>query len=127
MTWNYKTSHPDRYQLLREFARQNRHNMTEAESVLWMHLRDRAIGTKVVRQHIIGDYIVDFLLPHYSLIIEVDGAYHAERQQHEDDLIRSEWLNKMGFYVMRFTNEEVLFDIDSTIGKIQEIINKFDN
>lgn len=126
MTWDYKTSHRDHYELLKVYARQNRNNMTEAESALWQYLRDKAIGTKVIRQHIIGDYIVDFLLPHYNLVLEVDGAYHADRQQHDDDLVRSEYLNKMGFYVMRFTNEEVLFDIDSTIEKIKYIINKLE-
>lgn len=122
--WHIKESAPDRYGLLKELARKNRKNMTEAESALWQIIRDNFLGTKVLRQYIIGDYIVDFLLPYYSLVIEVDGAYHAERTQQDDDLVRSENLNKWGFYVMRFTNEQVLFGTDEVIEKINYIINK---
>lgn len=121
--WKYRTSSPDRYKLLKEFARINRANQTLAEKVLWSQIRGGVLGTKVLRQHIIGDYIVDFLVPYYNLVIEVDGGYHAEREQQEDDLLRSEALYRMGFYVTRFTNEQVLHDTEATIEKIKELIN----
>lgn len=114
----------DRYQLLKDFARENRKNPTLAETVLWQSLKSDTIGTKVLRQHIIGDYIVDFLIPYYNLVIEVDGGYHAERTQQEDDAVRSDFLNSNGFCVMRFTNEQVLYDTQETINRIKEIINK---
>lgn len=122
--WKYRTSSPDRYQLLKEFSRQNRTNQTLAERVLWNQIRGNVLGTKVLRQHIVGDYIVDFLVPYYNLVIEVDGAYHMERDQHDDDLIRSEALNRMGLYVTRFTNEQVLYDTEATVERIKELINK---
>ncbi|MBE6332553.1 MAG: DUF559 domain-containing protein [Bacteroidales bacterium] len=122
--WQYRTSSPDRYELLKEFARDNRKNATLAEMQLWKFLKDGDIGTKVLRQHIVGDYIVDFLLPYYNLVIEVDGGYHAERDQHEDDMVRSEALNGLGLYVIRFTNEQVLFEADDVCLKIKEIINQ---
>ncbi len=122
--WKYRTSSPDRYQLLKEFSRQNRTNQTLAEQVLWNQIRGNVLGTKVLRQHIVGDYIVDFLVPYYNLVIEVDGAYHMERDQHDDDLIRSEALNRMGLYVTRFTNEQVLYDTEATVERIKELINK---
>lgn len=122
--WQYRTSSPDRYLLLKEFARENRKNATLAEMQLWKFLKNDAIGTKILRQHIVGDYIVDFLLPYYNLVIEVDGGYHAERDQHEDDMVRSEALNVMGLYVIRFTNEQVLFETDDVYLKIKEIINQ---
>ncbi len=118
----YKTSYPDRYGLLKEFARENRKNQTLAETVLWEHIRDEALGVKFLRQHIIGDYIVDFLARSEGLIIEVDGAYHAERKQKENDAIRTDFLQKMGFQVLRFTNEQVLYDTDNVI---QQIIDYF--
>lgn len=120
--WKYHTSSPDRYCLLKDFARQNRRNQTLAEKVLWDQLRGNALNTKVLRQYIVGDYIVDFLIPYYQVVIEVDGAYHAERDQYEDDLVRSEALYRMGFYVLRFTNEQVLFDTEETVNRIREII-----
>lgn len=95
-----------------------------AEQVLWNQIRGNVLGTKVLRQHIVGDYIVDFLVPYYNLVIEVDGAYHMERDQHDDDLIRSEALNRMGLYVTRFTNEQVLYDTEATVERIKELINK---
>ena len=115
---DYKTASPDRYRLLKEFARENRMNPTLAEQVLWENLRAGQIGLKVLRQHVVGDYIVDFLLPDINLVIEVDGAYHAERQQEEDDERREQDLNKLNYNVIRFSNEEVLHDIDNVIDKI---------
>ena len=122
--WNYRTAAPDRYERLRYFARENRKYATLAEMQLWKWLKGEAIGTKVLRQHIVGDYIVDFLLPYYNLVIEVDGGYHAERVQHEDDLIRSQALNEMGLYVIRFSNEQVLMATEEVEQRIKEIINQ---
>ena len=122
--WKYRTAVSDRYQLLKDFARENRKNPTLAETVLWQSLKSDTIGTKVLRQHIIGDYIVDFLIPYYNLVIEVDGGYHAERTQQEDDAVRSGFLNSNGFYVMRFTNEQVLYDTECTLTRIQELIER---
>ena len=93
-------------------------NPTLAEQVLWENLRAGQIGFRVLRQHIVGDYIVDFLLPDINVVIEVDGAYHAERQQEEDDERREQNLNKLNYNVIRFSNEEVLHDIDNVIDKI---------
>ena len=103
---------PDRYGLLKVYARENRKNMTLAERVLWMSLSKKFLGHKFYRQHIIGDYIVDFLCHEDGLIIEVDGGYHSEPRQAEDDEIRSRHLENMGFHVLRFSNEEILNNIE---------------
>ena len=120
----YKTSYPDRYGLLKGFARENRKNLTLAEVVLWDNIRDESLGVKFLRQHIIGDYIVDFLVRSEGLIIEVDGAYHAERLQQEDDAVRTEFLRSMGYNVLRFTNEQVLYDTDNFIQQIKDYFEK---
>lgn len=122
--WQYRTSSPDRYLILKEFARENRKHPTPAETALWYCLKDNALGTRVHRQHIVGDYIVDFLIPYFNLVIEVDGGYHAERVQQEDDDIRSAALNKMGLYVMRFNNDEILYNPKNAVSRIKELINK---
>ena len=116
---DYRTASPDRYKILKEYARENRSNATLAEQVLWKYLDRKQLGVKFLRQHIIGDYIVDFVSREQGLVIEVDGGYHAERQQQEDDAIREQDLLRMGFHVLRFTNEEVMFDIDSVINQIE--------
>ena len=119
----YKTAAPDRYVLLKEFARKNRKNPTVAEEVLWEYLRRNAQGIKFLRQHIIGDYIVDFVSRQDGLIIEVDGGYHSEPRQQTDDKLREEALEKMGYHVIRFTNEEILYNKEYVI---EQIDNYFD-
>ena len=90
-----------------------------AEGRLWQCLRKNDFGVRFFRQHIIGDYIVDFVSQYGGLVIEVDGGYHAERQQQEDDASREEALERMGFHIIRFTNEEVLYDIDNVMARIE--------
>lgn len=97
--------------------------MTLAESFLWQNLRANILGHKFLRQHIIGDFIVDFVCKDDGLIIEVDGAYHSEPIQEIDDIRRTEILESMGFRVIRFTNEEVLYDIENVIEEIERHIN----
>lgn len=118
----YKTASPDRYACLKDFARENRKNATLAERVLWENVRNKLLGVRCLRQHVIGDYIVDFYIPDSKLVIEVDGGYHAEREQREDDAVREEFLNKMGYRVIRFSNEKVLYDTDKTLETIIKII-----
>jgi len=97
--------------------------MTEAESALWKYLKGNALGHKFLRQHIIGDYIVDFFCRDRQLVIEVDGGYHSERTQHEDDAVRQQWLEDMGYKVIRFSNEEVILNIESTIKTISQLLD----
>ena len=122
--FDFKSASPDKYNILKEFARINRLNPTLAEQVLWEHIRAGQIGYRVLRQYVVGDYIVDFLLPEVNLIIEVDGAYHSERQQQEDDDIRERELVKMNYNMIRFSNDEVLYSIEAVIDDIfKELAN----
>ena len=120
---SFKTASPDWYELLKVYARKNRNNPTLAEKVLWQHLRDKALGVKFLRQHIIGDYIVDFVSPKSLLIIEVDGAYHSEREQQYNDEVRANVLKRIGFRLLRFSNEEVLYNTQDTLNKIKQHID----
>ena len=113
----------DRYAILKVFARNNRINQTDAEVVLWQNLRDKALGTKFFRQYIIADYIVDFVSLQTNLIIEVDGAYHSELEQQKYDEGRTARLESLGFKVLRFSNEEILNQIDKVINSIKSILN----
>ena len=94
------------------FTRRLRHDMTDAEHLLWRHLRLRQMdGFKFRRQYPIGKYIADFVCPEAGLAIEVDGGQHAE--QVVSDRIRAEELEAQGLRVLRFWNHEVLQDIES--------------
>lgn len=119
--WDYQTASHFNYLELREFARQNRFNMTEGESLLWARLRGRKVaGKRFMRQHIIGKYIVDFVCEDNGLIIEVDGGYHSEPQQEESDQLRTQFFESIGFHVIRFSNEEVLNEMNTVIERIEK-------
>ena len=116
------TASPDRYELLKEFAKKNRKNPTMAESFLWQQLKGEALGVKFRRQHVIYDYIADFACLEKNLIIEVDGGYHFIDAQVEEDRIRTVLIEQMGFSILRFTNEEVLNEIENVMARIKEKI-----
>lgn len=112
------TADPMMYGLLKQYAEENRNKPTEAESVLWEALKGKGIGDKFRRQHIISDFIVDFFCAELGLIIEVDGGYHNYPPQMKSDAERTEALSQLGYIEIRFTNEEVLGDIDGVLHKI---------
>lgn len=114
----------DRYNILKDYAKKNRRNSTTAENVLWQNIRNKQLGVEFRRQHIIGDFIVDFVCLDKMLVIEVDGGYHTERDQLEDDEIRARILNSLGFKVVRFSNERVLFDLDNVKSDIKNILRQ---
>ena len=126
MERKHQTASPDRYGLLRDFARQNRREMTESETVLWNALRNEFRGVKFRRQHPIGDYIADFLCLKAKLVIEVDGGYHDKPQQQLEDQWRTEFLQSKGYRVIRFTNEEVNSQLKGVISRIKEELIKIE-
>ena len=120
---NYNTASPDRYLLLKDFAQKNKQFPTDAERVLWEYLRAKQLSVKFNRQHIIGDYIVDFVCIEKKLVIEVDGGYHSEYEQIEKDENRTQRLNDWGFAVIRFKNEDIFGDISSVLKTIKIKLN----
>ncbi|MBN2766325.1 MAG: isoleucine--tRNA ligase [Paludibacteraceae bacterium] len=121
----YNTANPLNYELLKENAKNRRKNPTEAESLLWQNLQNKNFENyKFRREHIIGDFIVDFACLSKQLVIEVDGGYHNEENQQELDKLRTEYLNKQGFTVIRFTNESILFDIENTLNAIKVALDQ---
>jgi len=92
-------------------------NMTPAELILWEQLKNKKLGVKFRRQHVIESYIPDFVALSIKLIIEVDGGIHIKRKK--EDAARTKWLNFIGYSVIRFKNEEVENNIDSVLDKIK--------
>ena len=119
----YNTASPDRYLLLKNFAQTNKQFPTDAEKLLWEHIRAKQLSVKFNRQHIIVDYIVDFVCIEKKLVIEVDGGYHSEYEQIEKDEFRTQQLRDWGFSVIRFKNEDVLGDISGVLNKIKNNLN----
>ena len=116
----YETSSREIYDLLKEYAKSNREEMTESEKVLWNALRNNIQGYRFRRQHAIGQYIADFVCLPAQLVIEVDGGYHQSLEQQEMDNIRTNYLEEKGFHVVRFSNEEVSTNIKGVIQIIKD-------
>ena len=99
-------------EIIRARARQLRNNPTDAERLLWSHLRLRQIdGNRFRRQQPLGGYIVDFVCLEKRLIVEVDGGQHSEQKTYEEK--RTDWLRSQGFVVLRFWDDEVLKQLDN--------------
>jgi ATP-dependent DNA helicase RecQ len=105
---------------LKEYARQNRRQATDAEDVLWQALRNRKLGFRFRRQHAIESYIVDFICIAAKLTIELDGEIHATAEQGERDAGRTFTLTELGYRELRFTNEQVLTSLDEVLVTIAE-------
>jgi very-short-patch-repair endonuclease len=101
----------------RRFGRHLRRHATTAEEKLWQALRGRRLaGLKWRRQAPLLAYTVDFLCVSAKLIVELDGAHHAIEAEY--DARRAEELERMGFQVIRFSNEDVLADIERVLERI---------
>ncbi len=122
MDYDYCTADPAWYHLLKELAKKNRQHPTETESVMWEYLKGSSLGQPFRQQHIIGDYIVDFFCVSAKLIVEIDGGYHFTGQQPKLDEARAKWLEGRGYRIIRFTNQEVLCDIDNVINQIKKYL-----
>jgi very-short-patch-repair endonuclease len=97
------------------FARINRHDPTNAEFVLWQELRGSALGVRFRRQDPIGPYIADFSCRSHRLIVETDGNSHINPIP---DRERDAWFEEHGWFVVRFDDNDVLNELDQTIGLI---------
>ena len=103
---------------LTSLSRDLRKRHTDAERLLWQHLRSKQIeGLKFRRQEPIGKYIVDFVCFEKKVVIEADGGQHSEEGVDKE---RDKWLNKEGFQVLRFWNNEVLLNPRGVLEVIRE-------
>lgn len=106
-----------------KLARQLRSNQTDAEKILWYQIRAKRFHTlKFKRQQPIGDYIVDFVNLEKKLIIELDGGQHNEETNIQKDTARTTWLEKEGYTVLRFWNNDVFSNMDGVLHSIEQAI-----
>jgi len=109
---------PELWAMLKPLARQMRHDPTPAEQVLWQALRGRGLnGLKFRRQHAIGRLIADFYCREARLLVEVDGSVHD--YSGEQDAIRQQFLESLGLVILRFSNQQVLTDLDAVLERIE--------
>ena len=97
-------------------------NQTDAERLLWRHLRNRQLGGfKFRRQHSFPPYIVDFACSEKRLIVELDGSQHALTMEADEQ--RTKFLEEKGFRVIRFWNNEILGSTEAVLVRILELLN----
>ena len=110
---------------LKENSRALRTNMTDAEQVLWHHLRRKQIqNMQFYRQKPLLSFIVDFYCPAAKLVIELDGSQHFEAEHQAKDQARDAALAGSGLRVLRFDNRQVLLETDAVLAVIDKIVKE---
>ena len=93
--------------------------MTDAEHLLWSRLKGRQLkGCQFYRQKVIGNYIVDFYCPKTKLVIEADGGQHYSEEGKVKDMARDDYMKSIGLRVMRFSDMEIIENLDEVIETI---------
>ena len=110
---------------LKPHSRRLRSGMTDSERLLWSRLRGKQLlNVQFYRQKPIGEYIVDFYAPRARLILEVDGSQHLHQDHIANDARRDDWLCSQGLEILRFTNLEVLNELDAVVSVVLETLNE---
>ncbi|MFO0549917.1 MAG: DUF559 domain-containing protein [Polyangiaceae bacterium] len=105
---------------LKQYARNMRHAPTTGEALLWQVLSASKLGVRFNRQHVIGRYIADFCAPSARLVIEVDGASHANRAR--ADGRRDRYLARLGFRTLRLSDQLVRDDLQAALAAIRHAL-----
>jgi len=101
-------------------AKQLRLEETAAEKLPWARLSRSQLGVKFRRQHPIYYYVADFYCHSHKIIVEVDGPTHDSKENQFSDLLRTSGFNEFNIEVIRFTNEEVMNNIEDVVLRIKE-------
>jgi very-short-patch-repair endonuclease len=104
------------------FAKSLRRNPTKAEEILWERLRGNQTGYKFRRQHPMMNFVVDFYSHQLRMVIEVDGEIHLGKFNQLEDESKDLNLEAAGYYVIRFTNHQVLNNIEEVMEEIYHFI-----
>lgn len=118
----YNTAKMSIWSGLKEYAREMRKKPTKAEELLWERLRNKKTGYKIRRQHSIDKFICNFVCLEKQLVIELDGEIHQFQAQ--EDQLREDILSDEHFSILRFSNEEVLKNIDFVVSEIKRTLDQ---
>ncbi len=102
-------------------AKEMRKSPTEAENILWLRLKSKGLEAKFRQQHLIDNFIVDFVCLSKKLVVEVDGKIHESQKEYDAE--RTKILNQNGFKVIRFTNQQVIENIEKVLEEIEKELN----
>jgi very-short-patch-repair endonuclease len=108
---------------MKERRQELRREMTEPERLLWTRIRNRQIyGCKFRRQFSICAYVVDFYSPEIKLVVEIDGPSHDSADAIDYDKNRQEEIESLGIRIVKFTNKDVLSNLDMVINQLSETV-----
>ena len=107
-----------------EKRRELRKNMTKAEVLLWLELKNKKLGVRFLRQFSIKAFVVDFYCPEIKLALEIDGATHITREEIKYDKQRQEYIESLSIKFLRFDNIEIYYDMFNVLEKIKAKIKK---
>ncbi len=112
---------------LLKFAKSMRTGPTPAEAILWEHLRAKKTGHKITRQTVMGYSIPDFICLKKRVVIEVDGGYHDTIEMYWNDKLRSEKFEAVDYKILRYSNQEVISDINTVVSEIKATLDARDD
>ena len=120
----YITANALSYSIIKVIRRELKENPTEAEKLMWEYLKNKQTGHKIRRQHIIDNFIADFVCLPKKLIIEVDGKIHDFQKEY--DSMRNARFSVLGYKTKRFTNKEVKSKTYEVFLRIKQILDQTD-
>lgn len=96
-----------------------RNRETDVEKLLWNRLKKNQLGCRFKRQHPISHYVADFYCHKAKIVVELDGQYHSRKDQKARDLLREADINEFGLSVLRFSDQQVIENIDQVVSEIR--------
>lgn len=106
---------------LKQFSRELRRGMTDAERLLWSRIRGKQLkGCQFYRQKIVGNYIADFYCAKADVVIEVDGGQHYSGEGKMKDRERDNFMASIGLKILRFSDREVFENLEAVLEKIYD-------
>ena len=116
----YITANPQNYLIIKGIRDKLKRKPTKAEELIWFYLKNKKTGFKIRRQHIIDNFIVDFVCLSKKVVIEIDWKIHLIQMDYDE--ARSSRLNELNFKVIRFDNEEVYLNPEKVANEIKEVL-----
>lgn len=110
--------------ILKEWRKELRNNLTDAEYLLWQKLKGSKLGFKFTRQYSVGPYILDFYCPQFRLAIELDGGVHNTEESKTYDKERDEYLKNHDIVTIRFWNSEVSRNLEKVVETITKSLEE---
>ncbi|RCX18262.1 very-short-patch-repair endonuclease [Anaerobacterium chartisolvens] len=108
---------------VKQLAKEMRRHPTSGEQELWDKIRNKQLGGyRFLRQYAISRYIADFYCSKAKTAVEVDGSIHEQDERKEYDSIREEVIKAHGIRIIRFTNEEIIEDINNVLKRLLEFL-----